>query len=207
MTTSSTRTTTALAEEQAAFAALLHELGPDDWERPSLCPAWTVRDVVRHAAFHIHRDGWRQTMGSTTKWEAILAAEAGADTDAGLLAWFESPVPAAAAESEVNLAELVIHQLDVRVPLAAPRPVPGATLAGVLDQVVTVGGNLFVVGRRRRLGRGLQLVATDLDWSHGDGPDVRGPGALLLLAIAGRDVYADLEGEGVAVLERRLRTS
>jgi uncharacterized protein (TIGR03083 family) len=194
----------ALLAEQADFAALLHELRPDDWDRPSLCPDWTVRDVVRHAAFHIHRQGLRQTLGSSEKWEAILAAEAGADTDEALLAWFESDVPAKAADSEVNLAELVIHQLDVRRPLGSARTTPDETLVGVLDQLNTFSGSLFVVDRRRRLGRGLRLAATDLDWTSGDGPEVTGAAEDLLLGIAGRAAaYAGLDGPGVAELARR----
>ena len=45
--------------------------------------------------------------------------------------------------------------------------------------------------------RGLRLVATDIDWSHGGGPEVRGPGEALLMAMAGRgDALKDLSGPG-----------
>jgi hypothetical protein len=54
--------------------------------------------------------------------------------------------------------------------------------------------------------RGLRLVATDLDWSHGSGPEVRGPGEALMVALAGRPLaLAALAGDGVDVLELRLR--
>jgi len=37
-----------LAEEWGAIAALLDGLEPAEWELPSECPGWTVRDVVAH---------------------------------------------------------------------------------------------------------------------------------------------------------------
>ncbi|MGH3310893.1 MAG: hypothetical protein ACRDP3_09940 [Streptomyces sp.] len=62
-------------------------------------------------------------------------------------------------------------------------------------------------GRRRvqarqpaRLG-----VATDLDWSHGRGPEVRGPGEVILRAVAGRcGVVGELSGDGQRKLAHRI---
>jgi hypothetical protein len=52
---------------------------------------------------------------------------------------------------------------------------------------------------------GLRLVADDVGWSTGSGPEVRGPGEVVLLAIAGRNVAVDeLSGPGVATLRPRL---
>src|SRR4051794_4839147 len=34
--------------EYARFLALLCALGPDDWDRPTDCTRWTVKDVVAH---------------------------------------------------------------------------------------------------------------------------------------------------------------
>lgn len=75
----------------------------------------------------------------------------------------------------------------------------------VLDYCVTVAGAVYVVGGRRRNGRGLRLVATDLDWSTGRGPEVRGTAEALLLAVAGRPVVLpELSGAGVDLLARRI---
>src|SRR5689334_750766 len=38
----------AVADERAALSALLVETDPAAWGRPSLCGAWTVKDVVAH---------------------------------------------------------------------------------------------------------------------------------------------------------------
>ena len=46
-----------------------------------------------------------------------------------------------------------------------------------------------------------RLVATDLDWSIGGGPEIRGPILALLLLLTGRTAgYADLTGPGAAAL-------
>lgn len=34
--------------ERAALLALLRDLTPADWQRPTVCPGWTVRDIVAH---------------------------------------------------------------------------------------------------------------------------------------------------------------
>jgi hypothetical protein len=48
-------------------------------------------------------------------------------------------------------------------------------------------------------------VATDLDWSHGSGPEVRGSGEALLMAMAGRRAALDdLDGPGKAKFAQRL---
>ena len=49
--------------------------------------------------------------------------------------------------------------------------------------------------------RGRRLVATDLDWSRGSGPEVEGKSLDLLLFVANRrQVLPCLEGPGVAGL-------
>jgi uncharacterized protein (TIGR03083 family) len=42
------RACTVAGEELAAFLDVLHELDEADWQRPTDCPGWTVRDVVAH---------------------------------------------------------------------------------------------------------------------------------------------------------------
>ena len=55
----------------------------------------------------------------------------------------------------------------------------------------------------RRRTRGLRLVATDTDWSAGDGPAVEGPAEPLLMAIAGRRTTDEPSGPGVSTLTAR----
>ena len=60
----------------------------------------------------------------------------------------------------------------------------------------------------RRNAAGLRVVATDLDWRHGDGPEIHGPGEALLMALAGRaDAVRDLGGTGLRTLATRVAPS
>lgn len=59
------------------------------------------------------------------------------------------------------------------------------------------------LGNKKRIA-GLTLVATDVDWSYGEGPEVRGPAEALLKVTCGRPVaLADLEGPGLERLRSR----
>lgn len=56
-----------------------------------------------------------------------------------------------------------------------------------------------------RLARGLRLSPTDLDWTHGSGPEVTGPAEAVLMAITGRpSAIGELAGPGQPVLNARL---
>jgi hypothetical protein len=49
------------------------------------------------------------------------------------------------------------------------------------------------------------LRATDMEWSHGSGPEVSGPGVSLLMAMTGRrTALDDLKGDGAAILASRM---
>ena len=93
----------------------------------------------------------------------------------------------------VALIECVIHQLDVRRPLGLPRAVPPEALRAAL----TFARTSPVI----RTPRGVHWVAIDFDWEVGRGPEVRGTGEALLLAMSGRG-FGDVEGSGV----QRLRS-
>ncbi len=200
------------AKRRAILEAELHELvatartfTAEQWDTPSLCSGWTVRDVVVHVAFHIHRTSLRDTLGNAEAATARAVAEHDAQTTDGLLAWLESAVPERSAGSTINLSELVIHQQDIRRPLGLPRSSGEAAVRHSLDLCTTVRGNLFVIGRLRRLGRGLRLTATDIDWTSGSGAEVHGTADDILLAIAGRHAaLADLTGPGADVIRARV---
>jgi uncharacterized protein (TIGR03083 family) len=82
------------------------------------------------------------------------------------------------------LNHVVIHGLDVTVPLGVPRLPPDQTIGVILDDLTqgdgTVRFGVDFAGRR--------LQATDLDWSFGAGPLLRGAAADLALVICGRSV-------------------
>ena len=67
-----------------------------------------------------------------------------------------------------------------------------------------VWGTAFPFRARKNLA-GLRLVADDVPWSVGDGPEVQGAMASLLLVLTGRSAgVVDLTGDGVPILADRL---
>ena len=85
----------------------------------------------------------------------------------------------------VGLVDATIHHQDIRRPLGLPRQIPADRLARVLTAVTT--NPRLEVWRRIR---GVRLVATDLDWSHGKWPEVRGTGESLLMAMIESNMLA-----------------
>ena len=72
-------------------------------------------------------------------------------------------------------------------------------LVWALDYCLTrKGGGYFGVGGGSyKRARDLRLVATDIGWTGGTGPEVRGTGEAILMAINGRDVSRELDGPGL----------
>ncbi|MGW3242034.1 maleylpyruvate isomerase family mycothiol-dependent enzyme [Streptomyces sp. NPDC001070] len=200
--TDDTEVQAAVAAEFRSLADLLDGASDAQWDTPSLCEGWRVREVVAH-----------MTMAARYSEEAFMAllAEYGFDftrlsdqvagRDAALpttelVACLRSEVmqrwrpPGGGAHGALN--HVVIHGLDVTVPLGARRRVPEKTIGILLDDLTAGGGHarfgVAIDGRRLR--------ATDLDWSYGSGPELRGTGEDLALAMCGRRLPAGrLEGD------------
>lgn len=192
----------AVAAEFLALAGLLGSATEAQWATPSLCAGWRVREVVAH-----------MTMAARYSEEEFMAELRRCEFDFGRLsnevAARDGELPAselvACLRSEVMqhwtppgggwhgaLNHVVIHGLDVTVPLGVPRRSVDATMRVVLDDL-TAGGVQQHFGTSIE-GRSLQ--ATDLDWSYGAGPALRGPAEYLALVMCGRTVpEGRLEGE------------
>jgi len=187
--------------EQRDFVEVLRELTPEQWAAPSLCGKWTVRETVMHTAIHTH-----QTLRESVKAnrEAVRRRDEPTDTLVDSLA---APLYAKSPwELRLQLGELLIHQQDVRRPLGLPRDIPGERLTAVLRTCLGRGDGLIIGVQARKHAHGLMLVATDLDWSWGAGPEVRGPAEAILIAVAGRaQAITDLSGAGVPTLGARVR--
>lgn len=100
----------------------------------------------------------------------------------------------------IALTDNMIHQQDIRRCLGVPRIIATERLRAALDFA-----RFAPLLRGAWRARGVRLTATDLDWSHGKGPVVRGPGEALLMFMAGRpDGLRDLDGPGKSKLAQRL---
>jgi hypothetical protein len=135
---------------------------------PSLCPGWTVKDVVAHLISY-EELGTIGLLRRFAKGRIVRANEVGVD----------------------EFASLTPQQLIA---------IPADRLGRVLGLVP--GNPRLGAGRRIR---GLRLRATDIDWTHGRGPEVTGTGEALLMAMAGRPAAVpDLGGPGLTTLAQRL---
>jgi uncharacterized protein (TIGR03083 family) len=199
----------AIDAERAGVADLLDDLTPSDWETPSLCAGWRVRDVAAHLTLAetgvrtavvdlirargsfdqmVHDTAVRRAALPTAEFAPRLRAMAGSRRTAPLLTPLEP------------LLDVLIHGQDIARPLGRSRPMPLAATTASATRVWQLGRPFFA---RRRL-RGIRLTATDADWSRGDGPLVEGPISALLLLLSGRSAaLPELGGEGLAELTAR----
>lgn len=196
--------------ERRDLADLLETLTPAEWEAPTLCPAWNVREVVAHLlsyeeldvggiAASFLRGGLRLDRINKLR----LAAYAGHTPAQVLELLHRSIEPRGLTRGfggGIALADGMIHQQDIRRPLGRPREIPAERLEQALAIALTAP-----TLPARKLARRLRLVATDLDWATGAGPEVTGPAESILMTIAGRaSALPELSGAGVATLGDRL---
>ena len=205
-----TETWALIHAERASTADLLAGLAPDQWDQPSLCGTWTVRMVAAHMV-----TGAEQTKGRFLKRMVANGFRFNTmmDRDARRLA--ERPTSELverlrATTTTTNgppapvvtmLGEIVVHTGDIRLPLGLGGAPASAALVACLDMYKDAS---FPIGSKKRI-EGLRLVATDVGWTHGSGPEVSGPGMALVMAITGRSAAAPtLSGDGAATLQGRL---
>ena len=184
----------AVAAEFLALGDLLAGASDQRWDTASLCDGWRVRHVIAHLTMPA-RYAEEEFMAELQRCEfdftrlsnEIAERDAQVPTD-DLVANLRSDVmqhwtpPGGGYHGALN--HVVIHGLDVTVPLGVPRRCPDETITVVLDDLTHGGGHahfgLDVGGRR--------LEATDLDWAYGAGTELRGAAEDLALALTGRVV-------------------
>jgi uncharacterized protein (TIGR03083 family) len=197
--------------QRLELADLLDGLSADEWERPSLCPGWTVRDVAAHvisspqarvlptlAAVVRHRGDFdRMILAEGKRWGLAPTA----DIVAQYRRYAGSRKHPPGTSHVEPLLDVLVHGQDIAVPLGRPRPMPPEAAAVAATRVWT---KAFPFKARKRLA-GLRFEATDTDWSAGDGAVVRGPMEAVLVTLTGRPhAVARLSGDGTGDLTRRL---
>ncbi|NUR92258.1 MAG: maleylpyruvate isomerase family mycothiol-dependent enzyme [Nonomuraea sp.] len=186
-------------------AELLESLSPAEWEAPSLCAGWRVRDVAGHLALIPTITTWDLVAAapragfSPHRINTLLAVRHGR-RDAGALvreirAHAGDRRTARMLDTRDALFDLIVHGQDIALPLGREFVVSAELCREGLRRVWAMG---WPFNARRRLA-GLRLRATDIDWSEGEGPEVAGPALALLLLLTGRDHAARpaLHGPGI----------
>jgi uncharacterized protein (TIGR03083 family) len=196
-------------QERLSLADLLDELSAQEWETPSLCAGWRVRDVAAHLTLAqmgvlpavgaavrargnfnrmIHDTAVRQGRLPLSEYAPRLRAMAGSRRKAPGVSHLEP------------LIDVLVHGQDIAIPLGRTRPVPAEAAMAAADRVWP---DLFPWRAERGL-RGFRLAANDCSWSAGDGLLIEGPIAALLLLLTGRwAALTRLAGAGVRELEVR----
>jgi uncharacterized protein (TIGR03083 family) len=192
------------------LAALMAGFTETDWETPSLCPGWRVREVGAHltlaqmsplaALGNLARAGgsFNKMIRDTAVRQARIPVERYPDL---LRAMKGSRRKAPGVTPVEPLTDTLVHASDMLVPLGRPRTLPVEAAAVCATRCWDMG---FPFGAQRRL-TGLRLVAGDHDWSVGSGQVVEGSMQDLLLLVTGRHVVLpDLGGPGADLLRGRV---
>ena len=184
-------------------------LTSEQWSAPSLCEGWSIQDVAGHLvggaeqtpanffielaqagfSFDTFTDRGAKRIGAAGPTELVRRLQARTTTTN------HPPGPTSAM-----LGEIIVHGADIRRPLGLRYDYP----APALVEVANAWKNLnLIMGTKRRIA-GVTLKANDVEWTHGEGPEVVGPMIAIVLAMAGRtDAHRDLSGEGLATLTSR----
>jgi len=196
--------------ERSAMVDQLTALAATDWTKPSLVAGWSVQVVAAHIV-----NGAEQTTGHFAKRLAAngFRFNTTMDRDArqsGALPPTEIVARLRARTTTTNrppatvvtmLGEVVVHGEDIRRPLGLDGDTSPDAIAACLEMY---SKSSFPVGGKKRID-GLRVVADDIDWSHGTGPDVTGPALSLVMAMTGRPAGLDrLSGDGLATLRGRV---
>jgi uncharacterized protein (TIGR03083 family) len=198
-----------IADERGALAADLADLPDDRWATTSLCPEWTVQDALAHMTSTAHVTPpafFIGLAGSGFRFETFSRKGIErwrGDGPAQTLQSFREAQHSRKHPPGPNttwLGETIVHAEDIRRPLGIRHAYPPDAVRQALD---FYKGSNALIGTKRRID-GVTLTASDSDWTHGSGPEARGPLLSLLLAATGRRAaLADLSGDGVAVLRSR----
>ena len=193
-------------DERSRLAELMEDLSDSEWRTPSLCRAWTVREVAAHLTLAhtgmraglpalvraggsfdrmIRDTAIRQARMPVSEYPRRLRAMVGSRRTAPFLSHIQP------------LIDVLCHAQDIARPIGRPYPMPVDAAAAAADHIWR---SSFPFRAQRRL-RGFELVATDAPWRAGVGHRVEGPMSALLLLVSGRPAaLADLAGPGAATL-------
>lgn len=194
-----------IIEERLGIRDLLRSLTPAQWDEPSRCDGWRVRDVAAHLIANPQLDVaatlrfvggmWR---GYDTAVRLDGVRRGSAPVEQILDQWDRfaevrrHPFVTSIREP---LIDVLVHQQDIARPLGIRRDLNPAAVGEAIDRArlmaVAMGGG--------RLVRSVRMVATDADWQAGRGPEIRGPiGELLMLTCGRTATPGSVEGPGIA---------
>ncbi len=202
-------------DQRRQLAGVLETLDDAQWNTPSLCTAWTVRDVVGHlVSFNelgTPRVMLRMVLNgfNFNKMNEKLAKNFGVRSPQELLGLLrkhtEGRWTPPGLGPQAPLCDVVLHTEDICRPLGIQSQIATDKARFALDFLVGPKGGVVANPAWRE---GLHLAPHDIDWSWGSGPKVTGTALDIMVAIAGRQAALDrLTGDGVDQLRARMSGS
>jgi uncharacterized protein (TIGR03083 family) len=189
------------------LADRIEALDETAWDAPSWCEGWRVREVLAHLVRNAEATPLSQTGdllrgGFRPDYSVSKAARRLGDVPISELAdrlrkAADERLRSGGSSKAFGMGDVLVHSADAFRPLGLDVDASPAVAASVLE----------AYWRKARIvvhaapHRGRRLVATDLDWVRGSGPEVRGRIIDLVLLVANRrQVLPCLEGPGLAGL-------
>lgn len=202
----------AIADERRVMADLLDTLTESQWATPSLCAGWTVRDVAAHLVMPLITPmpkfalAMAKARGSFDKANIALtgavARKHGQALPAMLREHADSRFTPPGNGPLAPLTDITVHGQDIRRPLGLTREFDPERMAAILTFLTSPAAQRGFSASKDVTA--YRWEATDLDFSVGEGPAVRGPAEALLLVLTGRPVgLADVTGDGADILRAR----
>lgn len=177
--------------ERETLAELLEGLSPEEWETRTRCGDWRVRDVAAHltlAARFTYGQVVREMLRARGDWNRMIHDSAVREADrpvteivTNLRSTIGSRRLAPTTSPREPLIDLLVHGQDIALALGRVREMPPAAARDSADRVWT----MRFPPRPWPLPRA-RLVATDIAWTRGEGAEISGPIAALLLLLTGR---------------------
>ncbi|MBC7301341.1 MAG: maleylpyruvate isomerase family mycothiol-dependent enzyme [Nocardia sp.] len=180
------------ARQRAETAQFLAGLDEADWDAPTLCAGWRVREVAAHLSMPYRTSLPRFVLGMIAARgnfdrlaDRVARADAARLSSAELVAAIadntEHPWKPPGGGFAGALSHDVIHGLDITVAFGHADPVPLDRMRMVLDALNPRSVQYFGVDLT-----GIALRADDLDFRFGDGEVLSGRAQDLLLVLCGR---------------------
>lgn len=198
--------------QRRSLADLLDDLSEEQWRQPSLCAGWTVRDVAAHLTQQ--QLGLREVLATMARWrgsmdrtiEQAAHRHAAAVSTEQIVAEIRGMVGSRRHTVGVThletLIDVLVHAQDIAIPLGRRHDMPARAAATAASRALSM--RWPPAHPATRAVAGFRLTAIDTVWSAGEGPQVHGPIAALLLVCSGRVVaLPQLTGPGSAALAAR----
>ncbi|WP_018297490.1 maleylpyruvate isomerase family mycothiol-dependent enzyme [Corynebacterium lubricantis] len=196
----------AIDAQRERVADLLDNLEAGEWEQPSLCAGWTVKNVAAHLTLQqmsLPQVMWlalrtRGNLNSIIHKSAILKSNAPSDHyPKAIRNMIGSTKHNFGVTPQETHMDIIVHGFDIAIPLGKTIDVPPQEVLRAAKRVWSYQGAGLAEVFTQLGTPDLSFKATDVDWQVGSGPEARGPVAAILLVLTGRTAWLDqLSGPG-----------